>query len=86
MANNKGIQILRTDLQGITSARQNLEILAGQPLYNAQKNYLTVGGPTGGTAKAAPNEHTHSYGSTTALTTTANNGSAVAAVTEVKPD
>ena len=50
MANNKGIQILRTDLHGITSARQNLEILAGQPLYNAQKNYLTVGGPTGGGA------------------------------------
>ena len=48
MANNKGIQILRTDLQGITSARQNLEILAGQPLYNAQKNYLTVGGYGGG--------------------------------------
>ena len=38
------------------------------------------------TGNAAPNEHTHSYGSTTALTTTANNGSAVAAVTEVKPD
>lgn len=54
MANNKGIQILRTDLHGITSARQNLEILAGQPLYNSQKNYLTVGGPTGGTAKDAP--------------------------------
>ena len=38
------------------------------------------------TGNAAPNEHTHSYGSTTALTTTANSGSAVAAVTEVKPD
>ena len=36
------------------------------------------------TGNAAPNEHTHSYGSTTALTTTANSGSAVAAVTEVK--
>lgn len=38
------------------------------------------------TGNAAPNEHTHSYGSTTALTTTANSGSAIAAVTEVKPD
>lgn len=37
-----------------------------------------------GTASVAPNEHTHSYGSSTALTTSANSGSAVAAVTEVK--
>lgn len=39
-----------------------------------------------GTASVAPNGHTHSYGSSTALTTSANSGSAVAAVTEVKPD
>ena len=37
-----------------------------------------------GTASVAPNEHTHSYGSSTALTTSANSGNAVVAVTEVK--
>ena len=37
-----------------------------------------------GTTSVSPNEHTHSYGSSTALTTTANSGTAVAAVTEVK--
>jgi hypothetical protein len=39
---------------------------------------------TASTANAAPHTHTHSYGSSTALTTTANSGTAVAAVTEVK--
>jgi hypothetical protein len=36
------------------------------------------------TSQAAPAGHTHSYGSSTALTTTGNSGTAVAAVTEVK--
>lgn len=35
------------------------------------------------TGDAAPNAHTHGYGSTTVLTTTANSGTAVAAVTAV---
>lgn len=39
-----------------------------------------------GTATVAPSGHTHSYGSSTAINTSANSGSAVAAVTEVKPD
>ena len=36
---------------------------------------------TPSTSSVAPNEHTHSYGSSTALTTSANSGSAVAAIT-----
>jgi hypothetical protein len=39
---------------------------------------------TASTANVAPHTHTHSYGSSTALTTTDNSGTAVAAVTEVK--
>ena len=37
------------------------------------------------TANVAPTAHTHGYGSATALTTDANSGTAVAAVTDVKP-
>lgn len=39
---------------------------------------------TASTANAAPHTHTHDYGSSTALTSSTNSGTAVAAVTEVK--
>lgn len=48
--NNKAIQILRTSTAGITNNIKDVSILDGQPLYNEQKNYLTVG--KGGTATA----------------------------------
>jgi hypothetical protein len=39
---------------------------------------------TASTANAAPHTHTHSYGNSTAITTTANSGTAVSAVTAVE--
>lgn len=42
MANNEAIQILRTKT-GINNDNKELKLLNGQPLYNRQKNYLTIG-------------------------------------------
>lgn len=41
--NNEAIQILRTDNNGLTTSKQEELLLPGQPLYNSQKNYLTIG-------------------------------------------
>jgi hypothetical protein len=52
--------------------------------YYLEHGHTAASLGTASTANAAPHTHTHSYGSSTALTTTANSGTAVAAVTEVK--
>lgn len=46
MANNNAIQILRTGKNGITNTNKVVELLDGQPFYNKQKNYLTIGKST----------------------------------------
>lgn len=43
MSNNQAIQILRTTGNGITDSIKDVVLLAGQPFYNRQKNYLTIG-------------------------------------------
>jgi hypothetical protein len=48
---------------------------------NADTKTVLTGVKATSTAEVAPNAHTHSYGSSTALPTSANSGSAVAAVT-----
>lgn len=52
MANNKTMQILRTD--GITNVNKDVALLDGQPFYNRQKNYLTIGKKTDGKAQDMP--------------------------------
>ena len=43
MTNRKSIQILRTSENGINNDNKDTILLDGQPLYNKQKNYLTIG-------------------------------------------
>lgn len=50
--NNKAIQILRTN--AITDTNKGTELLKGQPFYNAQKNYLTIGHENNGTVDQKP--------------------------------
>lgn len=50
MANNETIQILRTN--GITDNNKDVALLEGQPFYNMQKNYLTIGDKANGGKKA----------------------------------
>lgn len=52
--------------------------------YYLEHGHTAASLGTASTANAAPHTHTHSYGSSTALTTTANSGTAVDVVTEVK--
>lgn len=47
MANNKSIQILRGTSANIVAANSSTTLLAGQPLYNTDKNYLTIGATDG---------------------------------------
>lgn len=47
MANNKSIQILRGTSANIVAANSSTTLLAGQPLYNTDKNYLTIGAADG---------------------------------------
>lgn len=54
MANNKAIQILRINSDGIINSKKDIELLDGQPFYNKQKNYLTVGHKTDGTVNQEP--------------------------------
>lgn len=42
MSNNKSIQFLRGSAENIAASTEKL--LDGQPLYNEDKNYLTIGG------------------------------------------
>ncbi len=48
MANNNRIKILRGDSATISSSSQKLA--SGQPLYNTDKNYLTIGNKEGTTS------------------------------------
>ena len=41
--NNRAIQILRSTSDGLASSKQELALEEGQPFYNSQKNYLTIG-------------------------------------------
>ena len=50
MANNNSIQVLRGTNANIVSSEEGL--LPGQPLYNIDKNYLTIGSGTTGIDKA----------------------------------
>ena len=52
--NNNAIQILRTDNNGLVADKQEEPLLEGQPLYNSQKNYLTIGKINGGQASDIP--------------------------------
>jgi hypothetical protein len=63
-----------------------ISAISGGTAVDATTKYLhhthsgaSLGSPT--TKNVAPNAHTHSYGSSTALATSANSGSAVAAIT-----
>lgn len=52
--------------------------------YYLEHGHTAASLGTASTANAAPHTHTHSYGSSTALITTANSGTAVSAVTAVE--
>ena len=45
--NKKAIQFLRTTSNGVVEDNKDIEIAAGQPFYNSQKNYLSVGNLNG---------------------------------------
>lgn len=47
MAGNNAIQILRGTSANIVAANSSTTLLAGQPLYNTDKNYLTIGAADG---------------------------------------
>ena len=76
---------------GSSSDTPYISAVSGGSAVSVTTKYLhhTHTGASLGTAttqNVAPSGHTHSYGSATALTTTGNSGTAVAAVTEVKAD
>lgn len=52
MAGNNAIQILRANSATIANSSETL--LAGQPLYNTDKNYLTIGANDGDTITRGP--------------------------------
>lgn len=55
MALSNSIQILRGNSQSIVNAASNnISLWEGQPLYNFDKNYLTIGGVGGSSVNSAP--------------------------------
>ena len=54
MANHESIKILRTGDSGVNSENYNTTLLKGQPFYNKQKNYLTIGHEENGTVQQKP--------------------------------
>ena len=54
MTNNKSIQILRGTSANIVAANTTTNLSAGQPLYNTDKNYLTIGTEDGDSLTKKP--------------------------------
>ena len=68
-----------TPLETSGSNSTAITAITGYPNFSgggSTTKYLHIG-----TTNAAPNEHTHSYGSSTALTTSGNSGTAITAIT-----